>query len=249
MNEAFKIKIHLWINIILSIVGVTYLYKCSTLDWLWVSLFGYLALSVIGNSLCYHRYVCHKSYTTYKPIEWFMMFHGVVMALGPPITFAYVHRLHHKESDTVRDPHSPHQMGILRAATGFGWPEVSFSPRLVKDLFRNKTIMFFQKNYYEINFLWALLLFIIKPELLIVVYCIPAVVTWFIFNISNTICHTIGYRNHDTKDRSVNSSLVSIGLLAEGWHNNHHKYPNEWSNWERWWEFDLPTIIIWLIKK
>jgi stearoyl-CoA desaturase (delta-9 desaturase) len=37
--------------------------------------------------------------------------------------------------------------------------------------------------------------------------------------------------------------------MGEGWHNNHHANPGNYSNKERWWEFDPSGIIIALIKK
>jgi stearoyl-CoA desaturase (delta-9 desaturase) len=50
-------------------------------------------------------------------------------------------------------------------------------------------------------------------------------------------------------DESRNSWIANLITLGEGWHNNHHAKPYAWSNWERWWEFDIPSLVIRVIKK
>lgn len=248
MSDGIKIKLMLFLNMGISVFGIWYLVTTEDYHWLWFTLIGYLSLSILGNSVGYHRYLCHKAFKTNTFWKRVILTQGVLMGLSPPITFALIHRTHHKYPDVDGDPHSPHLMGVLRAATGFGWPEVKYNLRLVADLLRDEDVKLLQKYYFLVPFLYCIPLAIYDPLLPVFFYCIPAVIVWFVFCGSSAICHMYGYRNFETNDKSVNSILVSIFLMAEGWHNNHHAKPNDWTNWYKWWELDIPTIIIWLIK-
>ena len=47
-------------------------------------------------------------------------------------------------------------------------------------------------------------------------------VTWFV----NSATHIWGYRNYETTDDSRNLWWVGLLAFGEGWHNNHHAFPN-----------------------
>ena len=42
----------------------------------------------------------------------------------------------------------------------------------------------------------------------------------------NSVCHSLGSRDFDTKDSSRNNLFVSLLSFGEGWHNNHHAFPS-----------------------
>jgi fatty-acid desaturase len=65
----------------------------------------------------------------------------------------------------------------------------------------------------------------------------------------NTVCHSWGYRNHDTSDHSKNNILVGILGMGFGWHNNHHANPSRLILTERWWEIDIEGYIAWLLSR
>jgi stearoyl-CoA desaturase (delta-9 desaturase) len=80
---------------------------------------------------------------------------------------------------------------------------------------------------------------------------LPAVVGLYQESNINVQCHTpgIGYRNFETGDDSRNVSILAWTSWGQGWHNNHHAKPYAWSNWEKWWEWDVPSLVIRMIKK
>jgi stearoyl-CoA desaturase (delta-9 desaturase) len=85
---------------------------------------------------------------------------------------------------------------------------------------------------------------------LIFVYAIPACLCLHSTSAIIVIAHIHGYKSHPLKnDQSRNSWIANLITLGEGWHNNHHAKPYAWSNWERWWEFDIPSLVIRVIKK
>ena len=42
----------------------------------------------------------------------------------------------------------------------------------------------------------------------------------------NSIAHQFGTRPYETNDNSRNSLFLAVIMLGEGFHNNHHRFPN-----------------------
>lgn len=69
-------------------------------------------------------------------------------------------------------------------------------------------------------------------------------ITWSI----NSICHYFGSRTYDAGDHSTNNPICGVLGLGEGWHNNHHAFPNSARHGLEWWQFDLSWIVIRSLK-
>jgi stearoyl-CoA desaturase (delta-9 desaturase) len=54
----------------------------------------------------------------------------------------------------------------------------------------------------------------------------------------NYFCHKGNNRRYETGDGSTNSLLMALLTFGEGWHNNHHHYPNTARAGFFWWEWD-----------
>jgi len=65
-------------------------------------------------------------------------------------------------------------------------------------------------------------------------------VTWSV----NSICHTCGKREFETRDRSRNEWIIGLLAFGEGWHNNHHAFPRSAFHGLHWWQFDLSGYLI-----
>lgn len=65
-------------------------------------------------------------------------------------------------------------------------------------------------------------------------------VTWSV----NSVCHLWGTRPFRTGDESRNNAIVGMLALGEGWHNNHHAFPNSARHGLRWWQLDLSYVFI-----
>jgi stearoyl-CoA desaturase (delta-9 desaturase) len=57
-----------------------------------------------------------------------------------------------------------------------------------------------------------------------------------------------GYRSYDSEDNSRNLWWAAVLAYGEGWHNNHHAYPNSAQTGMKWWEFDITWQTIRLLK-
>jgi len=210
----------------------------------------------LGVTLCYHRLLTHRSFSTPKWFEYFLTTLGCLASQGGPIQWVGVHRLHHKHSDQPSDPHSP--------THGFAWSHVFWclqkhqggmpwtACNAARDLCRDPNMRLFNRYY-------------IVPQLLVTVMCYGggelaaaylgwatsgwswvlwgvAVRTVFVYHgtwFVNSASHTWGYRNYDTNDQSTNLWWVALLSFGEGWHNNHHGDQRAASHGRRWFELDM----------
>lgn len=69
-------------------------------------------------------------------------------------------------------------------------------------------------------------------------------VTWSV----NSVCHTFGKREFESKDESRNEWVVGLLGLGEGWHNNHHAFPKAAYHGMKWYQFDFNAIVIRTMK-
>ena len=69
-------------------------------------------------------------------------------------------------------------------------------------------------------------------------------VTWSV----NSVCHLWGTSPFRTGDQSRNNPIVGVLTLGEGWHNNHHAFPNWARHGLRWWELDISYLIVRALK-
>ena len=80
---------------------------------------GSYALRMWAITAGYHRFFAHRSYSTSRPFRLVLAILGTSAMQNGPIWWASWHRLHHKHSDTPRDPHSPRLLGIWRSHVGW----------------------------------------------------------------------------------------------------------------------------------
>lgn len=209
----------------------------------------------LGVTLGMHRLLTHRSFKTFKPIEYFLALLGSINLQGGPIQWVATHRLHHQHSDGDEDPHSPKH--------GFFWSHClwcfTYDPkfdlyekysRYALDMARDPVHVFIEKTTVLWQFVLAGLLYLIGgwPFViwgifvrLVYVYHI----TWFV----NSAAHTWGYRNFETTDESRNLWWVGLTAFGEGWHNNHHAYPRSARHGLKPWEFDCTWLTIKLMSR
>lgn len=232
------------------------LYWLFTTNLLWYEILGLFYISVfisrIGSEVSYHRYFTHRAFKTNKIIHQILLWWGSLLGVGSCISWACMHRSHHATSDTEDDPHSPHNIGILK--TFFLSPNTQkLTFKNVSDLVRDPTQNFIHRNYFKIILGWISLLIILSywsilP--LVVLYAMPVTLLWIMSGITNVFGHMYGYRNFETKDHSTNHHLTRWLLLNVGLHNNHHYKPTaiDYNMKKKWYEFDLESYIIKWIK-
>jgi stearoyl-CoA desaturase (delta-9 desaturase) len=220
----------------------------------WVSLGVYFWFASIGNSVGQHRYFAHKTFKTNKVMEWVLLISATLASVSSVFGYVVTHREHHKHTDKELDPHSPHHMSLWQSWTLDLTDTGRWDLRNAKDWIRNKGVMNTHKYFFGFILLYVILLGLIDPLLIVYGYLVPASLCVFATGAFNTWGHGkgmqwAGYRTWETNDRSVNHHLVNLITFGEGWHNNHHSRPGDYTNSMEWWEWDINAWIIRLIKQ
>ena len=221
-------------------------------------------LTITGVTVGFHRYFSHKAFETKPAIKIMLAILGSMAAQGSPINWVATHRRHHQYSDQPGDPHSPHfhEDRSLSKIHGLwhshlGWmmnSKVTNYGLFAKDLLRDPILLKINQQYLT----WVILGMAIPAAL-------GGVLTWTWLGVFKgflwggmvrlflvhhaywyigSICHTIGSRPFDNKDKSGNNIWAAIPTFGESWHNNHHAFPNSARFGLKWWQIDFGSWII-----
>jgi stearoyl-CoA desaturase (delta-9 desaturase) len=233
---------------LVSIAGLVWLFQSQQWHYLLISLGFYWTIGVLGINIGFHRLISHRSFKTWKWMEYFLGLVGTITTVGSPLAWVALHRKHHKHTETELDPHSPYRIGWVRAWFGI-WKVNRLDPKTIKDIRKQSFYKLTHKYYIPINVIYCAALMLIDPMLAVFAYALPAVLVLHSTSAIIVIAHMHGYKTYALRnDESRNSWIASLITLGEGWHNNHHAYPGNWKSGEKWWEIDPPSWIIKLIR-
>lgn len=188
-----------------------------------VPLYSWLTKGV-GSEVGAHRLWTHRSYSASPLVKKVLLFLDTIAVEGSVIAFAGIHRLHHKYSDTVNDPHSSSDSAW--AVAFYQHKTDHFTPMIVKDLMLDRWLLLQHRHYFKIQAVIILAVALVSPVLLWY-YCVNAYATIWINYLVNVVCHTWGTNNNNLPDNSKNNRWADIFLLGVGQHNNHHAVPGQ----------------------
>ena len=208
------------------------------------------AITALGITLGFHRLLTHRSFKVPKWLEYAVTLCGSLALQGGPIKWVATHRVHHAFSDRPQDPHSP-KRGFWWAHVFwlFAYDEILDHPtkhwRFVPELARDPVHQFLNKTHALQTFLLGFILYAWGgwPFVVWGIFVRTAFVyhgTWLV----NSAAHIWGYQSYQTNEGSRNNWWVGLISYGEGWHNNHHAYPNSAAHGLRWWELDLTYLLI-----
>ena len=259
MSLYAKMKLIQIFNHLLLAAGVYYVATTSEWSWIALSFIVHFFIGTLGITCGYHRLLSHQSYKTSRLWEMFLTVCGLYTTMGSSITWVGLHRYHHSNSDKINDPHSPYSGREESGTRKFnlklalkGWFNLynidRFSPRYVVHLMRDPFHKFIHQHYYKIIWATVIVLGLIDMRLVIFAYAIPACISFHFTASIVVIAHLHGYKTHKVGDESRNSWIASFLTYGDGWHNNHHASPGNWTTQEKWWEIDPCGWFIMLIK-
>jgi stearoyl-CoA desaturase (delta-9 desaturase) len=200
----------------------------------------------IGICLAYHRLLTHRSLRVPKWLEYGLVTIGALALQGGPIFWVAGHRQHHLYTeDAMRDPYA--------ASKGFWWshmlwlfyqrPETfnreiysAFAPDLARDHYYqwlDRYFLLLQVPLALLLYGWGGWPFVIYGVFL------RAVTLWHSTWLINSATHLLGQRRFATDDGSRNLWWAALLTYGEGWHNNHHAFPNVAKAGWRWWQMDV----------
>ncbi len=221
-------------------------------------LVGFHILGGLGITLGYHRMTTHGAFKARRPVQAILLWMGVNALQGGPASWSATHQRHHSLADKPGDPHSPLE-GLWHAH--WGW---MFKGNLVHKgpgfdrLMRDPVVRFFEKT----QLLWYILTFIMPGLVALAIMgtwgafwhgvlwggavrvFLMHHITWSI----NSICHAWGTRPYQSPDVARNNGIFGWLGYGEGWHNNHHAFPDSAYIGHRWWQVDLGKYVLWALK-
>lgn len=233
MNNIIILRLLQQFNTILIVPALLYLFYLQSIFYFCAAFASIILISKIGASVGQHRYFTHKSFTMSKFKENIVAVLATLSTTGSTLQYVTVHRYHHANSDNGRDLHSPHEIGYWR--TFWHWytkdPSLLVPISTIKDLLKKPILITLHKYYFGIIFLYILVLGLIDYKLILFCYILPAGFSWWSSAVLSLPLHLLnqGYRNFDTKDKTVNSKFWNWLTLGEGLHNNHHAKPGEYN--------------------
>ena len=213
---------------------------------------GYFVYGCLGIVVTFHRQLTHNSYKTHPVITKLFSILGCLGGTGSPLAWVAIHINHHLKSDKVNDPHSPLHKGIKIFALNYEHEVDTITKWKMRTLITDPFQQFLHRYYFGIIILWSILLYLLGGfYLMIFLHWVPMFVTAFMSNLVNYIGHKPnwwgGFRTYNLNDQSTNNWLWSIPSWGESWHNNHHRYPRNYSTGQGW-QLDISALVIKLIK-
>jgi stearoyl-CoA desaturase (delta-9 desaturase) len=218
------------------------------------------ALRVFTLTGFYHRYFAHRSFKTWRSVQFVFAVVGCSAVQRGPLWWAAHHRHHHTHSDDPEDLHSPRQQGFWWAHMGWFLAPKS-SPtnlKLIPDFAKFPELRFLDRFDLLVPVLLAASLFgfgelvawqapesgVTGLQLLVWGFFISTIAVYHVTYLVNSATHVLGSRRYETKDDSRNNLLIALLTFGEGWHNNHHYYPNSTRQGFFWWEIDITYYVL-----
>ncbi|WP_107670893.1 fatty acid desaturase [Cyanothece sp. BG0011] len=221
-----------------------------------VAIFLHWLIGSIGICLGYHRLLTHRSFEVPKPLEYIIAIIGALALQGSPIFWVAGHRMHHAcTEDMDKDPYS--------AKRGFWWSHMLWLfydrpeffnydqyKKYAHDLDKQPFYRWLDRYFLLLQLPLGLLLYLLGGWSFVIYGLFVRTVllwhsTWFI----NSVSHLRGYRSYQSEDNSRNLWWAAILTYGEGWHNNHHAYPNIAKAGLKWWEVDVTWWAIKILSK
>jgi stearoyl-CoA desaturase (delta-9 desaturase) len=193
-------------------------------------------IGILGITAGAHRLWSHRSYSASLPVRLLYMLANSAAHQGSIYHWARDHRLHHRHSDTDKDPHNIGR-GFFYAHVGWLFvdsPKQDEMPCL-EDLEADSVVMFQKRTYPVLSHVccfglptlygmwwgytpWNAYLYFGVLRWVLLLHA-----TWSV----NSVAHMWGMRPYKNI-ASAENLLVSLGAIGEGWHNFHHTYPYDY---------------------
>jgi stearoyl-CoA desaturase (delta-9 desaturase) len=253
LEKSLAVKAIVLVVVLVPFIGtlyaITQLWQ-QYVGWTEIALmFVLYVLSGLGITVGFHRMLTHKSFETTPWNKAMWLIFGSLALEGDPITWSSTHIQHHAHSDDEDDPHSPLE-GLWHSHVGWLFSHKNNIAVYGTWLKKDPVVVWVSKYWLLWAGLGLLIPFLIAgwQGLLwggLVRIFLTHHITWSV----NSICHTFGQRDYNTRDASRNNFIVGLLAFGEGWHNNHHAFPRSAFHGLRWWQIDISGYTIRFMEK
>jgi stearoyl-CoA desaturase (delta-9 desaturase) len=229
---------------IISIFGLVYFFYDGGTIWQLI-LIRIIGLFFSANhNIGAHRWLVHHSFKPTLFGKYSMLAGIVVTGFGKPLHLVFAHIIHHKYSDELLDPHSPKYHSLLELLLG----RYTIHDQYVipKQFFKEREAVFVNKYYWELFWLFNLILACIDLKIALIFTPVNFVFSWTITNIVNYYAHKEG----DLIGPATLNKFLTFISLGEGLHKAHHNNPSSYDfSIEGGFDLGKKFIDVFLIKK
>ena len=226
-------------------------------------------VSGLGITVGFHRHFTHRAFKANRATKIALAVAGSLAIEGPVIRWVADHRKHHKYSDKDGDPHSPWRYGETVPAlmkglfyAHMGWMfdvEQTNQRQYAPDLLKDDDVRRISKA-----FPWLTVVSLLLPAVLggLLSWSWQGAVTGFFWGTLvrvgllhhvtwsiNSICHAVGERPFQSRDKSGNVWWLAFLSMGESWHNLHHADPTCARHGVLKGQIDLSARVIWALEK
>lgn len=233
----------------------------------WVLCLGLYFIRMFFVTGGYHRYFSHSTYKTSRFVQFWIAYFAESSLQKGVLHWAANHRVHHKYSDTPKDPHSKKIYGFWYSHIGWimGPDFKDTKLDLIKDFAKFPELLWLNRFHLIPPLTLLITVFFVGGSVnayidgvdvtfsTIASHGLSAIVIGFFtstvllyhgtFSI-NSLMHMFGKKRYESKDESKNNLILALITLGEGWHNNHHYYQSSTRQGFYWWEIDITYYIL-----
>ena len=250
-NTGFILLIHsVAVGSIVYMAMVRFSWWTVLLSSAWFLICG---LAITGG---YHRLFSHRAYVAHPLVRAWYLFFGAAGLQNSARSWCTDHRRHHSACDTERDPYNIQE--------GFWWAHMAWITKIdphrtgdvPKDLARDPLVQFQHRFYLPLAILAGFIAPMAIASLwgdawggLLVGGFLRLVFQWHATFSVNSFAHLIGERKFDPNGSARDNFFVALLTLGEGYHSFHHRFPTDYRNGVRWFQFDPTKWLIWTLSK
>ena len=226
----------------------------STAEW---ALFGiYMLATGFSITVGYHRLFAHAAFRARAPVRFLLLFFGAASFQQSALKWASLHRRHHQLVDTPADPYNiKHGFWYAHMGWVLFWKHV-IDYANVQDLMGDWLAVYQHRHYQA----WAIGAGVITPlaagwaigHPMGTVILAIALRMFLVFHVTffiNSFAHTFGSAHYDYHSSGRDHWLAALLTNGEGYHNYHHRFPSDYRNGIRWYNWDPSKWLIWTLAQ
>lgn len=249
--------------ILLHLASLSVFWTGASAFAVWLAVFLYFSRMFFVTAF-YHRYFSHRTFKTSRTMQFVFGALATTSVQRGPLWWAAHHRRHHKFSDEENDVHSPVQEGFFWSHIGWILSDSNMPTDYsrVSDLNKFAELRFLNRFDWLCPILLGVFTYFIGEA---VGKTYPSTgtsgwqcVSWGLLSTVilfhgtaaiNSLAHIFGDKEFELTDNSKNNFALAVITMGEGWHNNHHRYPNLVRQGLKWWQIDTTYYILLLMER